>query len=81
MLDGNSFNWLLPILLPRIDRGWYYDIFNNYVELKGVSSNAVFPCMLCYDIYLALCEMDLFTKRRRGPNLQGGQLGIVTEYA
>ena len=36
-----------------------YDVFNNYVELKGVSGNAVFPCMLRYDIYLALCEMDL----------------------
>ena len=36
-----------------------YDVFNNYVELKGVSGNAVFPCMLWYDIYLALCEMDL----------------------
>ena len=57
MPDGNSFNWLLLITLPR--SGVNYDIFNNYIKLKGVSVNAVFLCMLSYDIYLAQCEMDL----------------------
>ena len=55
--DGNSFIWLLLISLPR--SGVHYDIFNYYIKLKGVSGNAVFPCMLWYYIYFAQCEIDL----------------------
>ena len=44
MPDGNSFNGLLLITLPR--SGVHYVIVNYYIKLKGVSGNAVFPCML-----------------------------------
>ena len=31
-----------------IEGGVHYDLFENNIKWKGLSGNAVFPCMLCY---------------------------------
>ena len=30
-----------------IEGGVHHDLFDNNVKLKGLSGNAVFPCILC----------------------------------
>ena len=34
-------------LCQKVEGGVHYDLFDNNVKLKGLSGNAVFPCMLC----------------------------------
>ena len=50
----------------------HYDEFDDYVELKGVSGDAV-----SYPVR----DGSYGSKRRKSANLQSEQLGIVTEYA